>query len=184
MAQSGYKIRDQQQVYFITSTVVQWVDIFTRPIYANLVIESLNFCVKEKGLCVHAWVLMPNHFHGIVSAREGCNLSDILRDFKKFTAGKILKELDNSTFESRKNWMLWLFKSAGNQNSRNENFQFWQQENHPVELNNPELKAQRMNYLHQNPVRAGLVWEPWEYRYSSACDYMNNKKGLVEIDFI
>jgi putative transposase len=80
--------------------------------------------------------------------------------------------------------MLWLFKSAGDQNSRNENYQFWQQDNHPIELNNPTLKLQRMNYLHLNPVRAGLVWEPWEYRYSSACDYMNNKKGLVEIDFI
>ena len=94
MAQAGYKIRDQQQVHFITCTVIQWVDIFTRPVYADLVIESLNFCIREKGLFVHAWVLMPNHLHAIVSAKEGCILSDIIRDFKKFTAGKILKELE------------------------------------------------------------------------------------------
>ena len=191
MAQAGYKIRDQQQVHFITCTVVQWVDIFTRSVYADLVIESLNFCIRDKGLCVHAWVLMPNHpdksgqvIHAILSARQGYILSDILRDFKKFIAGKILKELEKSAIESRKSWMLWLFKSAGTQNSRNENYQFRQQDNHPTELNNPTIKLQRMNYLHQNPVRAGLVWEPWEYRYSSACDYMDDKKGLVEIDFI
>jgi len=184
MAQAGYKIRDQGQVHFVTCTVLQWVDIFTRSVYADLVIESLNFCIREKGLSVHAWVLMPNHLHAILSAKDGFILSDILRDFKKYTAGKILKELEKSTFESRKSWMLWLFKSAGSQNTRNETYQFWQQDNHPIELNNPEIKVQRMNYLHQNPVRAGLVWEPWDYKYSSACDYMNNRKGLVEIDFI
>jgi REP element-mobilizing transposase RayT len=89
------------------------VDIFTRSVYADLVIESLNFYKREKGLCVHAWVLMPNHLHAILSAKDGFILSDILRDFKKFTAGKILKELEKSTIESRKSWMLWLFKSAG-----------------------------------------------------------------------
>ncbi len=160
MAQSGYKIRDQQQVHFITCTVVQLVDIFTRSVYADLVIESLNFCTKEKGLFVHAWVLMPNHLHAILSAKDGYILSDILRDFKKFTAGKILKELEKSNIESRKSWMLWLFKSAGAQNSRNETYQFWQQENHPIEINNSTIKLQIMNYLHLNPVRAGLVWEP------------------------
>ena len=157
-------------------------DIFTRPVCAQIAIESLNFCIKEKGLFVHAWVLMSNHLHAVVSAKEGYVLSDIVRDFKKFTAGKILTELEKSTFESRKSWLIWLFKSAGKQNSRNETYQFWQQQNHPIELNNPEITRERMNYLHQNPIRAGLVWEPWEYRYSSACDYMNNKKGLVEID--
>ena len=184
MAEGGYKIRNQEGLYFVTFTVVQWIDIFTRPVFAEIVVDSLNYCIREKGLLVHAWVLMPNHFHGILSAAENKNLSDIIRDFKKFTAGKILKELENSEIESRKNWLLWLFKGAGTRNSRNEQYQFWQQENHPVELTNSEMIAQRKNYLHENPVKSGLVWEPWHYRYSSACDYMNDGKGLVEIEFI
>jgi len=184
MAQAGYKIRNQTEVHFITCTVVQWVDVFTRSAYADIVIDSLNFCITQKGLLVHAWVIMPNHLHIIVSAKDGIELSNIIRDFKKFTAGMILKAIETNPKESRKSWLLWLFKGAGAQNSRNENYQFWQQDNHPIELGNHERKQQRLHYLHQNPVRAGLVVEPWHYRYSSACDYMDNRKGLVEIDFI
>jgi len=184
MPQAGYKIRDQSALHFITCTVVQWADVFTRPVFAEIVIDSLNYCIKEKGLLVYAWVLMPNHFHAIVASNEGVHLSDILRDFKKFTAGKILKELEQTSAESRKSWLLWLFKSAGTANSKNDKYQFWQQDNHPVELSDATMLQQRLDYLHQNPVRAGLVWEPWEYKYSSACDYMNNKKGLVEITYV
>ena len=184
MAEGGYKIRNKEGLYFVTFTVVQWIDIFTRPEFAEVVVDSLSFCIREKGLRVHAWVLMPNHFHGILSATDNHNLSDIIRDFKKFTAGKILKELEKSDFESRKDWLLWLFKGSGSRNSRNEQYQFWQQENHPVELTNAEMVSQRLNYLHENPVKSGLVWEPWHYRYSSASDYLNDVKGLVEIDFI
>jgi len=115
MAQAGYKNKDQGQVHFVPCTVVQWVGIFTRSVYADLVIESLKFCISEKGMSVHSWVLMPP------SKGSG---------WQKFTAGKILKELEKSTFESRKSWLLWLFKSAGSQNTRNETYQFWQQDNH------------------------------------------------------
>ena len=184
MGEGGYKIRNQEEVHFITCTVVQWADIFCRPVFAEIITDSLNFCIHEKGLLVHAWVLMPNHFHGIVRAAEGENLSAILRDFKKYTAGKILKELQKAEAESRKRWLLWLFKSAGEKNPDNEQFQFWQKGNHPVELNSAARVKQRLNYLHENPVKAGLVWEPWHYRYSSACDYMEKGKGLVDIDFI
>jgi len=77
---------------------------------------------------------MPNHLHSIFCVREGYILSDIIRDFKKFTEGKILNELEKSTIESMKSWMIWLFKIAGTQNIRNETYQFWQQDNHPIEL--------------------------------------------------
>ena len=140
--------------------------------------------IEKKGLLVHAWVLMPNHIHLIVSSKPGFTFSDIIRDFKKFTSGKILKTLEDARIESRKSWMTGLFTSAGKENSRNEKYQFWQQDNYPIELTNPAMMNQRLDYLHTNPVRSGLVWEPWHYRYSSACDYMNNQKGLVEFDFI
>jgi REP element-mobilizing transposase RayT len=184
MFRSGYQIRDQQGIHFVTCTVIQWADIFSRPLFADIVVDSLKFCIQEKGLNVHAWVIMSNHIHLVVSAKEGFLLSDILRDFKKFTAGKIRKILNETKEESRKSWLLWLFKSAGKENTRNEEFQFWIQDNHPIELNNEERKKQKMNYLHMNPVRAGLVWEPYQYRYSSACDYMDNRKGLIDISLI
>ena len=80
--------------------------------------------------------------------------------------------------------MLWLFKSAGEKNNRNKNYQFWQQDNHPIECTDNDILQTRMIYLHQNPVRAGIVVNEWEYIYSSAKDYYKDEKGLIAIDYI
>lgn len=92
----GYKIENPEGIYFITFAVVEWVDVFTRREYAEIVIDSLNFCIEEKGMEVYAWCLMPNHLHLICSAKAGFSLPDILRDFKKFTAGNILGAIENN----------------------------------------------------------------------------------------
>ena len=99
---------------------------------------------------------MSNHIHLIVSAANG-NLSDILRDFKKFTSKEIITTIENNKRESRKNWMLWLFKKAGEKNSRNKEYRFWQQDNHAIQLETVEFTLDKLNYLHNNPVKAGIV---------------------------
>jgi putative transposase len=104
-----YRIKDQHAIYFITSTVHQWVDVFSRKDYCNILIESLKFCQKEKGLKIYAWVIMCNHIHLIIQS-DKTPLSDILRDFKKFTASKIIKAIESNPKESRKKWLLWLLK--------------------------------------------------------------------------
>ena len=90
MSLDGFKIRDQQAIHFITFATVQWIDVFTRSDYVNIVIDSLAYCQKEKGLLVHAYCIMTNHLHLIISSPSH-NLSDIIRDFKKFTSAKIFK---------------------------------------------------------------------------------------------
>ncbi|WP_420579834.1 REP-associated tyrosine transposase [Reichenbachiella sp.] len=182
MNSSGYKIRNQTGIYFITFAVVEWVDVFTRRQYTEVVIDSLNYCQKEKGLEIYAWCLMSNHLHLIISSKEG-RLSDTLRDFKKFTASKILSSIENNYKESRKGWMLWIFKSAGKKNTNNKIYQFWRQNNHPKELETNKFKDEKLNYIHMNPVETGLVNEPEHYRYSSAVDYCGGK-GLVRICFL
>jgi putative transposase len=184
MKEEGYKIRNQNAIHFITFSVVEWVDALTRPIYKNIIVESLIFCQTKKGLNIHAWVIMSNHVHLICSAREQDKLSDILRDFKKFTSSKIVEEIEKNPQESRKSWMLWIFKKAGEVNIRNENFQFWQQNNHPIECSTIEKLNTRMKYLHENPVKAGIVNFEWDYKYSSGIDYYLNKKGLIDIDYL
>ncbi len=179
---SKYKIQNHQNPHFITYSVVEWIDIFTRPIYKDIVVESLRYCQNEKGLDLHAWVIMSNHIHLIASAKEGFNLSDILRDHKKFTSKKIIEEIDHPE-ESRKNWILWLLKSHGQKNPNNKNFQLWQQDNRPIELDTNKMIDQRLEYLHNNPVKAGFVNSPEEYPYSSAIDY-TEEKGLLDIVFI
>ncbi len=126
---------------------------------------------------------MNNHIHLIASAAEDYNLSDILRDFKKHTAKTILDEIITSQKESRRNWMLWIFKSAGKRNSNNKNYQFWQQDNRPIQLSTNEMMKQRLDYLHQNPVKEGIVHEPEHYVFSSAIDYTGGK-AMIDIDFL
>ena len=129
---SKYLIRDQQQLYFLTFSVVRWIDVFTRREYKDIVIESLRFCQLHKGLELYAFCIMPNYVHLIASAKEGSNLSAILRDLKKFTSTRIIAAIENNVQESRRDWMLWLFHSEGRDNSNNTLNQFWQQETHSV----------------------------------------------------
>ena len=123
MSTHGYQIRDQHAVHFITFAVVQWADVFTRKENAEIVIDSLKYCRDHKGLLIHNWCIMPNHLHLIISAKAPVRLSDILRDLKKFTSAKIIDALTQNSKESRKGWLLWLFRIAGEENSRNTEYQ-------------------------------------------------------------
>ncbi|MEL6944742.1 MAG: transposase, partial [Bacteroidota bacterium] len=135
---SRYKIHDQQGLYFLTLTVVGWIDIFSRADYKHIILDSLRYCQKEKGLNVYAYIIMSNHIHLIASAKEGYELSNILRDFKKFTAKQILKRIQNGT-ESRKEWLMYLFRFFAKGNVRNREHQFWRADNHPMELYSPTI---------------------------------------------
>jgi REP element-mobilizing transposase RayT len=91
-----YSLNNPEGIYFVTFTVVFWLDVLVRARYKELFVESLNFCIKNKGLRVHAWCLMSSHAHFIISAAktEQTKLSDIIRDFKKYTAGQIIREIE------------------------------------------------------------------------------------------
>lgn len=177
---SKYKIHNQQDIYFVTFAVVEWVDALSRPIYKDILIESFKYCQANKGLILYAYVIMNNHIHIICSAADGHKLSDILRDLKKYTSKKMIAAIENNPQESRRRWMLWIFRSNGASNSNNEVYQFWQQDNHSVCLDNGEKTFQRLNYLHNNPVAEGIVEYPEHYVYSSAKDY-GEGKGLLDL---
>ncbi len=178
-----YAIRDQEQFHFVTFTVVEWIDVFTRDDYRQLLVESIQFCQKEKGLLVGAWCIMPNHAHFILGTTGAMPLSDIIRDLKAFTSRHIRKAIETNSRESRKAWMMEMFTTAGKQKSNNRDFQFWQQHNHPIEMNSNTKIDSRINYIHNNPVTAGFVEEPREWRYSSARDY-EGEKGMINIYFL
>ena len=178
-----YKIRDQTKLHFISFAVVEWVDAFTRNLYKDILIESLRYCQQSKGLLLYAWCIMTNHLHLIISSVDGVKQEDIIRDFKKYTSKQLLKTIKENKQESRRNWMLWIFKKAGEKNSNNKNYQFWQQDNHPIELSTNAMMEQRLEYLHNNPVVAGIVDEPEHYVYSSARDYAGIK-GLLDLVYI
>jgi putative transposase len=184
MSERGYSIKDQYAIHFITFAVVQWIDVFSRKEYADIILDSIKYCQKNKGLKVHAWCIMSNHLHLILSTDENNRLSDVLRDFKKYTSNQIIQSIKNNNHESRKGWMLWIFKKAGEKNNRNEIYQFWQQDNHPIQCDRNDILDSKLKYLHENPVRAGLVRYEQDYIYSSGIDYYGDEKGLIEIDFV
>jgi putative transposase len=184
MNDGGYRIRNQSAPHFITFATVSWVDVFTRKQYRDIVLDSIRFCQKEKGMLLHSWCIMSNHVHLIASSAND-DLSGLLRDFKKFTGKEVIKAINANEKESRREWMLDIFKKAGEANSRNKEYQFWRQDNQPMELYSGPFTFQKMNYIHQNPVEAGIVEKAEDYLYSSAKDYAQQKKcGLLEIDFI
>ncbi len=163
---------------------MEWVDVFSRKEYRDIVLDSIRFCQQEKGLLLHCWCIMSNHLHLVISTRNE-NLSDVLRDFKKYTSKQIIKAISENTQESRREWMLEIFRREGAKNSRNTRFQFWRQDNRPMELYSGKFIIQKMNYVHNNPVEAGIVVNPEYYLYSSAKDYFYSKKcGLLDLVFL
>lgn len=176
-----YKFHDPDGIYFITFAVVGWVDVFKRDEYRNILINSFNYCTNKKGLVIHAWVIMTNHVHMIISRKGQMPLEHIMRDMKKFTSVEVIHTIEKSTVESRKEWMLSIFAVFGKANSNNVKFQFWQQDNHPVELVGNKQIEQKTDYIHENPVKHGFTNLPECYDWSSAIDYTGGK-GLVDIE--
>ena len=177
--EDGYKIRNKDGIYFITFAVIKWINVFNNDKYCEIVIDSLKYCQKEKGLILYSWCLMSNHIHLVISAKDH-NPSDLLRDFKKFTSKKIIEGIVNNPNGIYKDTMLSAFEKAGAANKRNKTYQFWQQNNQPIELFSQKFIHQKVNYIHNNPVKAGIVNKPEDYLYSSAINYLS-EKGLIEV---
>ncbi len=178
----AYQVFDQSRSYFLTFQVVGWADIFTRQVYRDIIINSLKYCREYKELNVFAYVVMSNHVHVIFQSRVD-QLSATIRDFKKHTAKQIFHELDTNKKESRKDWLNMIFRYHARYNKRSKEVQFWTHENHAVELSTNEMVDSRLDYIHNNPVKAGWVEKPEDYLYSSARNYMD-LEGLIEIDFV
>ena len=178
---TGYQIADQEKLHYVTLQVVEWVDVFTRKVYRDIIIESLKYCQQHKHLEIYGYVIMSNHIHLLVKSGIG-NLSGALRDFKSFTSKQILKEIEEGN-ESRRNWMLITFKIAAAKHERNSAYQFWTHENHAMEIYSYKFFEQKLDYIHNNPVRAGIVSNPVDYVYSSAQNYAG-EKGLLNVEVI
>ena len=170
----------QGYVYFVTLTIVDWIDIFTRPAYKHIIVDALNYCIDHKGLHVYCWCLMSNHLHLIASACDDHSLSDILRDFKKFTSKEVVDTI-RKIQESRQDWLLNLFWYAGKNDKKIKYYKVWQSGDEAKEIDTNVFLDQKMEYIHNNPVRAELVANPEDYLYSSARDYAG-EKGLVKIE--
>ena len=116
-----YKFHEQDELYFVTFAIVNWIDLFVRKEYKQVILDSWKYCIDNKGLEVYGWCIMTSHIHMLIGTNKD-RLENIMRDMKRHTSERLRRELKNHQQESRREWMLWLMERAGKKNSNNINF--------------------------------------------------------------
>ena len=177
----SYKFHNPEGIYFVSFAVVDWIDVFTRNLYKYLLLESLHFCQKEKGMEIFAWCIMTNHVHLIFRSVKEQKPELLLGDLKRFTSNAIVKAIIDNPNESRKSWMLKQFQKAAAKSTNVHKHQFWRHDNKPIEVWSNKVIAEKIDYIHMNPVKAGFVYKPEDYIYSSAIDYCGEEGMLSDI---
>ncbi len=162
-----YKATEIEKAYFITITTVGWVDIFTRLNQKYVIINALKHCQENKGLTIFAYCLMHSHLHLFCRADSNFYLSEIMRDFKKFTSKKIIQTILEEP-ESRREWLIDYFKKSCEHLSRPQNYKVWQDGYHAEEVFSNQWIKEKINYIHQNPVNDKIVTEPENYYFTPA----------------
>lgn len=165
-----YKATEHDVAYFITITVVGWIDVFTRLRQKYVIVNALKYCQKYKGLEIYAYCIMGSHIHLLCKADEKDLLCNIIRDFKTYTSKKIIETIINYP-ESRREWMLAYFKKACEHLKRKQNYKVWQDGYHAEKVYSNTFIKQKVNYIHNNPVIEKIVEKPEDYMFSSARNY-------------
>ena len=172
MGRSRYHFTDPALPHFVTLTVLHWIPVFTRPATVDIVLNSLRHLQTET-LKVYAWVILENHLHLAVQSE---NIQNDLMRFKSHTAQQLIQYLEAHKIKTILD-PLQFYKKA---HKSDRTYQFWQEGSHPEWIQNTEMLKQKVDYIHNNPVKRGYVDLPEHWRYSSARSYLN-EEGLIEI---
>ena len=169
MATERYRITDDAHVYFVTYSIVDWLPVFISEAACKIVTDSLKFCHQKKNLRINAFVIMPTHMHAIVFDADFNNeqLQQSLTDFRKFT-GRSLSDFCAGHMPKCFHETLRASSTADRER------RFWQPSRHPEGLQMEKFWRQKLDYLHENPVRKGLVTRAAYWRYSSAAYYISD----------
>jgi putative transposase len=169
-----YKISDKETVYFITSTIVDWKEVFKSDNYFDILINSLNFKRKDSELKLFAYVFMRNHIHLILCCND---IIKFVKELKSFTARQIIKQLEIDNEKELLNHFIQNKKIY----KTDSKYQIWQEGFHPELICNLNTFRQKAEYIHNNPVRKGYVLKPELWKYSSATNYLLGS-GVIDID--
>lgn len=167
---------NEGEMHFLTFRVIEWIDVFTKPIYFESIINSLKYCQKNKGLLLNAYVIMTNHLHVIMSAKNN-NLSSIVRDFKSYTTNQLKKIL----LTDNREYIIRILRKSYSKR-KGQKFQLWYSENWSVLIESDKFLNQKLDYIHENPVEKGYVSKPEEWIYSSAGNYYLDDNSIIEVD--
>jgi REP element-mobilizing transposase RayT len=162
-----YKAFESEAPYFITFTLVEWIHLFDIQEFATILVNSLKFCAQNKGLSILGYCIMPSHVHLIVQSRIN-PLGSTIRDLKKFTSSEIISVIKSN---EKYHKQLIIFQDKAVSIKRNKYVKVWLDGYHPEIIYSNKFFFQKLNYIHNNPVVAGLVSVPEDYYYSSARNY-------------
>ncbi|WP_432222960.1 REP-associated tyrosine transposase [Flavobacterium sp. TMP13] len=175
-----YKATAKEEAFFITLTTVGWVDVFTRLNQKNGIINALIHCQQNKGLEIYGYCIMSSHVHLLCRATHGFILSDVVRDFKKFTSKKIIQTIIEEP-ESRREWLLDYFQKACIHLKRTQHYKVWQDGYHAEYMYSNTFIKQKVEYIHMNPVKDKIVLVPEDYYFSSARNYAGLENDIEVI---
>jgi REP element-mobilizing transposase RayT len=174
---SQWKTYSESTFCFITKTIVDWQNVLDTDHTCDVIICSFSYCQQHKKVTLHAYVIMPNHVHCILSASNGKLISGMMRDFGTFTSRKISECLieQNRVEETRR------FQQAAISDNRGNDFKIWQEGFHPIIITNEQFYRQKRDYIHENPVRKGFAQRIEDWKYSSARNYMFGDHSLIHV---
>jgi REP element-mobilizing transposase RayT len=172
-----------EEAYFITIITVGWLDIFTRLSQRSNIIRALQYCQENKGLEIYGYCIMSSHIHLLCKATNGFVLSDVMRDFKRLTSGKIIETIREEP-QSRREWMLEYFSKACEHVKKEQKYKVWQNGYHAEHIYSNKFIRQKLDYIHNNPVKDRIVTLPEDYYYSSAGNYasLDNDLKVILLD--
>ncbi len=170
---SSNRIDPSCSMYFITSTIIEWTPLLINEALMQIMINSFKFCQKEKGLLIYGFVVMPNHFHMIVSMEQPKKIPYVIRDLKRHTS----QEISNYLKANNKNGLFWLKQFYGKKISN-----VWQKGYHPVLIKSEKWFREKLDYIHQNPVKKGFVTQQDDWKYSSARNYILDDCSIIKLD--
>ena len=174
MGRSRYKIYDENNPCFVTCTVLNWIPLFTRQQTQKIILDALEYRQRENGWRILAYVILENHLHMIV---QSPHLKRELPRFKSYTARQLIDYLQDVN-ASR---LLQQFASLKKQHKRDRKHQLWEEGSHPQEIIGQNMLRQKIEYIHQNPVKRGYVDKPEYWRNSSAGNYLGSG-GVISVE--
>jgi hypothetical protein len=172
MGRSRYKITEPHLPHFVTLTVLHWIPVFTRPDTVNILLDALRFLSRD-GLNVYAWVVLENHCHLVLQSQA---LDRDIARLKSWTARNLIQYLAERNVKQILDQLAFYKKAHKGDRA----YQFWQEGVHPELIQSDAMMRQKIEYIHQNPVKRGYVDEAAHWHYSSARDYMGTS-GLLAV---
>ncbi len=173
MARSRYKFIEGPAPHFLTITVVNWIPLFSSPYLVQILLDSLCFLQKEERMTLYAYSIMENHLHLTAAALD---LSKQIGDFKSYPARKMIDYLIENKAYRVLDQLAW--HKARHKEDRD--YQLWQEGAHPELIQGVEMMRQKVEYIHNNPVKRGYIDLPTHWRYSSARNY-EGLEGLIPV---